>query len=140
MTREAEIILGRIKDFQFFVIDMIAEGHLEGFEFPKDTTRFLEHCWQVYVDMTGGRVPPAQAGQEGAIMKLPEEYQLEFLQTRVEKLERALKDVFELMDTGWLVRSVSNDADLDWALKQIEPVQKLARARELIHQVSEVGT
>lgn len=55
--------------------------------------------------------------------------QLEELGREVERLREALRDLFALMDEGFLVRDISRDAEPDWALKMIPFVQRLQKAK-----------
>lgn len=48
------------------------------------------------------------------------------------ELLEALKSVFGLMDENWLVRNIDNDSEPGFALRQIEPLQKLAKAHSAI--------
>jgi len=51
--------------------------------------------------------------------------------TKDELLEAA-KAVYELIESGWLVRDISKDSEPDFALRQIEPVRKLKMLNEAI--------
>lgn len=50
------------------------------------------------------------------------------------ELVKALDDVLGLIDSGWLVRDTVRDSDDGWALRQIEPVRKLAAASAALKQ------
>ncbi len=43
-------------------------------------------------------------------------------------LENALKDVFQLIDTEFLIRNTDNDGDPDWAIKMLRPMSILQNA------------
>jgi hypothetical protein len=51
---------------------------------------------------------------------------------KIAELTEALRDVLGLIDTGYLVRDTSKDGEPGWAIKQLEPVRRLANARSLV--------
>jgi hypothetical protein len=48
------------------------------------------------------------------------------------ELLEALKDVMHLIDIGWLVRDITNDDQPGFAMRQLKPLQTLAKANEAI--------
>lgn len=49
-------------------------------------------------------------------------------------LKAALADVFDLIDSGWLIRDTTHDSEPDWALRQLPQVQRLAAAKKLMEE------
>lgn len=56
-----------------------------------------------------------------------------------ERLAAALKDIFALMDEGWLGRDTSKDHEPGWAMKQIEPIQRLKKAHDTLAEWEKAG-
>jgi hypothetical protein len=54
--------------------------------------------------------------------------EVEALQSRERELRAALTDVFALIDSGYLVRNIADDAEPGWAMRQLHNVQRLAKA------------
>ncbi len=55
----------------------------------------------------------------------------EFATERAELIE-ALRDLFGLIESGWLVRNIEDDAKPDFAVRQLEPTRKLAKASTML--------
>lgn len=51
-------------------------------------------------------------------------------------LLEGLKDVFRLMDEGFLVRSIEDDGAPDWALRMLKPVARLKTAFDAIKKAT----
>jgi hypothetical protein len=51
---------------------------------------------------------------------------------RIGELENALRDVFYLIEDGWLVRYTGHDHTEGWAMKQLPYVQRLAAAKHAL--------
>ncbi len=49
-------------------------------------------------------------------------------------LRKALADVMSLIDEQWLVRNADRDAEPGFAMRQLEPMMKLARAHALLNK------
>lgn len=47
----------------------------------------------------------------------------------IERLRAALKDMFALIDEGWLVRNTANDAESSWGVRQLGYVRRLQNAQ-----------
>ena len=56
---------------------------------------------------------------------------------RVAELEAALRDMFALIDEGFLCRDISRDAESGWAIKQLGFVQRLAKANQALGESDE---
>ena len=54
------------------------------------------------------------------------------LQERVLVLEKALTDLYSLVDSGWLVRDISHDHEDGWGMKQLRPVMILKEVAALV--------
>lgn len=54
-----------------------------------------------------------------------------------DELIMALHTTFALIESGYLVRDTSHDHEPGWAIKQVEPMRKLATAAKVLakHQV-----
>lgn len=52
-----------------------------------------------------------------------------------ERLREALRDVLGLIDSQWLVRNTDDDSKPDFALRQLEPTRKLAKAQAALSAV-----
>jgi len=65
--------------------------------------------------------------------------EIERLQARQELLEAALKDMFALIDEGWLVRDIRRDGNPLWALEQIGNVRRLADAKKALDNTMASG-
>ena len=46
--------------------------------------------------------------------------------------KEALADLFEMIDTGLLVRDISHDHEPMWVLRQMEFVQRLAKCKAVL--------
>lgn len=57
----------------------------------------------------------------------------------IERLHGALKDMFALIDEGWLVRNTANDAASDWAIRQLGFVRRLQKAQAALTQDDKAG-
>lgn len=58
------------------------------------------------------------------------------LRTQLARCEEALRDMFALIDEGYLVRDTTHDAMPGWALRQLPYVHRLAAARRALAQES----
>ena len=50
------------------------------------------------------------------------------------ELLKGLKDVFVLLDSGYLVRNIERDAESGWALRQLGPITSLQNALAAIEK------
>lgn len=57
---------------------------------------------------------------------------IEWLRSERSEMLAALKDMFALIDEGWLVRDTSGDGNPSWAMKQLRFVQRLQKAQAAI--------
>lgn len=55
----------------------------------------------------------------------------EYFRKERDQLREAVGIYDELIESGWLGRDTSRDHEHDWALKQLEPIGKLQRAKML---------
>ena len=58
--------------------------------------------------------------------------EIRLLRDRVRELEEALKDVFALMDEGFLVRNIDGDGASDWAVKLVPYMVRLKKAYDAL--------
>ena len=57
---------------------------------------------------------------------------MERLEARVVELEGALRDMFALIDDGFLCRDISRDAEPGWSIKMLGFVQRLAKNKQAL--------
>ena len=87
---------------------------------------------QVYVTMNDGLERLCTMSRAGEAQRLQNAYLIvEACNSRPAMLA-ALKDVFALIDEGWLVRDTSDDGTPGFAMRQLGHVRRLAQARAAI--------
>lgn len=55
---------------------------------------------------------------------------------RIATLEQALRDMFSLIDEGWLIRDTSKDSEPGFAVRQLPFAVKLGRAKQALTTIS----
>lgn len=57
-----------------------------------------------------------------------------------DELIEALRIIFNMLDSGWLVRDTSGDRSVGWAMRQIEPTRQLAVAHAVLAKYPKAPT
>lgn len=58
---------------------------------------------------------------------------------KVDPAFKALKNLYKLVESGYLVRDTAHDGDKDWVLHQFAAVEALRAANQLVHPEPETG-
>ena len=88
---------------------------------------------QVYVTMSNGLERLCTMSRAGEAQRLRDARMIVAAVNSGSAHVAALKDVFALIDEGWLVRSIEDDGAPGFAMRQLGPVRRLAVAQALAH-------